>query len=144
MSSFSMQGAAGVMELASSALTMFAQRPGAGEAFAEAGTAPVIAKLLSPMYAPVAVVNVANAAGAMAADADFRVAFRAGGGVGALTRLLRSDCEPAVQVDVHGAGWSCGDFLNDAWKSRSMSKKVISWFGPMACTMHHAPAGACR
>jgi hypothetical protein len=40
-------------------------------------------------------------------DYDFRQAMRTGGGVGALVRLLRNDCEPAVQVRLpclHGRG----------------------------------------
>jgi hypothetical protein len=46
----------------------------------------------------VVVVNVANAVGCLAATSAARLAFRAGGGVGALVRLLRPDVEPAAQT----------------------------------------------
>lgn len=53
----------GVLELGASALAMFSSRAGAGAAFADSGTVAVLTKLLSPLYAPVVVVNVANAVG---------------------------------------------------------------------------------
>lgn len=100
---YSMEGSAGVLELASSTLAMFSSRPGAGAAFAEAGTAPVLIKLLSPLFPPVVVINICNNVGNMADDYDFRQALRTGGGVGALVRLLRGDCETAVQAASAGA-----------------------------------------
>jgi hypothetical protein len=60
------QGSAGVLELASSTLAMFSSRPGAGAAFAEAGTANVLIKLLSPLFPPVVVINICNNVGNMA------------------------------------------------------------------------------
>ena len=55
-----------MLELASSTLAMFSSRPGAGAAFAEAGTAAVLIKLLSPLFPPVVVINICNNVGNMA------------------------------------------------------------------------------
>ncbi len=55
-----------MLELGASALAMFAARPGAGVAFSEAGSVGVLVRLLSPLYAPVIVVNAANALGNLA------------------------------------------------------------------------------
>lgn len=60
------QGSAGVLELASSTLAMFSSRAGAGAAFAEASTAPVLIKLLSPLFPPAVVLNATNTIGSMA------------------------------------------------------------------------------
>uniref|UniRef100_A0A7S0UYY4 SAM domain-containing protein n=1 Tax=Polytomella parva TaxID=51329 RepID=A0A7S0UYY4_9CHLO len=97
-SRYALEGSAGVLELASSSLCMFSQRAGAGDYFSEANSVPVLVKLLSPLYPPIVVINISNTVGNMSSDLDFRVAFRSAGGVGALVRLLRPDCESAVQA----------------------------------------------
>ena len=61
-----LQGSAGVLELGASTLAMFSSRAGGAVAFAEAFAVPVLVKLLSPLYAPVVVVNIANAIGNLA------------------------------------------------------------------------------
>ncbi len=66
----------GVLELGASALAMFSSRAGAGAAFADSGTVPVLAKLLSPLYAPVVVVNVANAVGNLSGGCGHRRTWR--------------------------------------------------------------------
>lgn len=100
---YAQEGAVGVLELGASALAMFSSRAGAGAAFADSGTVAVLTKLLSPLYAPVVVVNVANAVGNLSEDVDVRLTLRGGGGVGALVRLLRGDCEASVQAAAAGA-----------------------------------------
>ncbi|GFR52021.1 hypothetical protein Agub_g14445 [Astrephomene gubernaculifera] len=100
---YAVEGNSGVLELGASTLAMFSTRAGAAVAFAEACTAPVLIKLLSPLYAPVVVVNVANTIGNLAEDLDMRLALRTGGGIGALVRLLRPDCEASVQAAAAGA-----------------------------------------
>lgn len=57
-----------MLELGASTIAMFSTRAGAAAAFIEASTTPVIVKLLSPLYAPVVVVNVANAIGNLAGE----------------------------------------------------------------------------
>lgn len=44
------QGAVGVLELATSTLTMFSGRPSSAQSLADAGAVPVIIKLLSPLF----------------------------------------------------------------------------------------------
>ncbi|PNH01380.1 hypothetical protein TSOC_012741, partial [Tetrabaena socialis] len=100
---YALEGNAAVLELGASTLAMFSSRAGAGLAFYEATTAPLLVKLLSPLYAPVVVVNVANTIGNLAEEVDIRLALRSGGGVGALVRLLRPDCEASVQAAAAGA-----------------------------------------
>ncbi|GLC34368.1 hypothetical protein PLESTB_000736600 [Pleodorina starrii] len=100
---YAAEGNAGVLELGASTLAMFATRTGSAAAFAEACTTPVLVKLLSPLYAPVVVVNIANTIGNLAEDLDIRLALRSGGGIGALVRLLRPDCESSVQAASAGA-----------------------------------------
>ncbi|KXZ43813.1 hypothetical protein GPECTOR_80g173 [Gonium pectorale] len=100
---YAVEGNAGVLELGASTLAMFSTRVGAAAAFAEAGTTPVLVKLLSPLYAPVVVVNTANTIGNLAEDLDIRLSLRSGGGIGALVRLLRPDCEASVQAAAAGA-----------------------------------------
>ncbi|KAG2434292.1 hypothetical protein HXX76_008016 [Chlamydomonas incerta] len=100
---YALEGSAGVLELGASTLAMFSSRVGGAAAFAEAFAVPVLVKLLSPLYAPVVVVNTANAIGNLADDLDIRLALRSGGGIGALVRLLRPDCEAAVQAAAAGA-----------------------------------------
>ncbi|KAG2490283.1 hypothetical protein HYH03_011235 [Edaphochlamys debaryana] len=100
---YALEGNAAVLELGASSLAMFSGRPGASTAFVEASAVPVLVKLLSPLYAPVVVVNIANAIGNLAEDLDVRLALRSGGGIGALVRLLRPDCEGAVQAAAAGA-----------------------------------------
>uniref|UniRef100_A0A7S3RAC6 SAM domain-containing protein n=1 Tax=Dunaliella tertiolecta TaxID=3047 RepID=A0A7S3RAC6_DUNTE len=87
-----------VLELATSTLTMFSQRPSASRALYDSGITSLAVKLLSPLLPTVAVVNVANAMGNLAAETDIRLGFRAAGGVGALVRLLRPDVEPTAQT----------------------------------------------
>ncbi|GIL89985.1 hypothetical protein Vretimale_17956 [Volvox reticuliferus] len=100
---YAAEGNAGVLELGASTLAMFSTRAGAAAAFTEASTTSVLVKLLSPLYAPVVVVNIANAIGNLAEDLDIRLALRSGGGIGALVRLLRPDCESSVQAAAAGA-----------------------------------------
>ncbi|PNW72513.1 hypothetical protein CHLRE_16g687182v5 [Chlamydomonas reinhardtii] len=100
---YALEGSAGVLELGASTLAMFSSRAGGAVAFAEAFAVPVLVKLLSPLYAPVVVVNIANAIGNLADDLDIRLALRSGGGIGALVRLLRPDCEASVQAAAAGA-----------------------------------------
>eukprot|EP00198_Chlamydomonas_reinhardtii_P009521 XP_001698858.1 predicted protein [Chlamydomonas reinhardtii] len=63
---YALEGSAGVLELGASTLAMFSSRAGGAVAFAEAFAVPVLVKLLSPLYAPVVVVNIANAIGNLA------------------------------------------------------------------------------
>ncbi|KAG2447415.1 hypothetical protein HYH02_007742 [Chlamydomonas schloesseri] len=100
---YALEGSAGVLELGASTLAMFSSRAGGGAAFTEAFAVPVLVKLLSPLYAPVVVVHIANAIGNLADDLDIRLALRSGGGIGALVRLLRPDCEASVQAAAAGA-----------------------------------------
>ena len=88
---YSNKGSFGVLELATSTLCMFSQRPAAAELLHEQGALPALVKLLSPLFPSVAVVNTANTAGNLAHDPLSRQAFRSAGGVGALVRLLRPD-----------------------------------------------------
>mmetsp|Transcript_25551 Transcript_25551/g.55657 ORF Transcript_25551/g.55657 Transcript_25551/m.55657 type:complete len:586 (-) Transcript_25551:158-1915(-) len=97
-SKYSSKGSLGVLELATSTLAMFSQRPSATDAIVASGAVPAMVRLLSPLYPAVAVVNVANTVGNLAGDVNVRLAFRAGGGVGALVRLLRSDVESSAQT----------------------------------------------
>mmetsp|Transcript_27752 Transcript_27752/g.70743 ORF Transcript_27752/g.70743 Transcript_27752/m.70743 type:complete len:579 (-) Transcript_27752:845-2581(-) len=92
------KGSLGVLELATSTLAMFASRPAAARALADAGAVPLMVRLLSPLFPTVAVVNVANAVGNLAGDSGARLSFRAGGGVGALVRLLRPDVDATAQT----------------------------------------------
>ncbi|EFJ40754.1 hypothetical protein VOLCADRAFT_108020 [Volvox carteri f. nagariensis] len=100
---YAAEGNAGVLELGASTLAMFSTRAGSSAAFTESCSVPVLVKLLSPLYPPVVVVNIANAIGNLAEDLDIRLALRSGGGVGALVRLLRPDCESSVQAAAAGA-----------------------------------------
>ncbi len=70
------QGNAGVLELGASTLAMFSTRSGSATAFTEASTTSVLIKLLSPLYAPVVVVNVANTIGNLAGEYEIELPRR--------------------------------------------------------------------
>ncbi|MEW5300802.1 MAG: hypothetical protein WDW36_003707 [Sanguina aurantia] len=91
-------GSLGVLEVASSAIHMFSQRPFGPAAVVEADGIPVMVKLLSPLHAPTVISNIANAIGNMAGCHGMRLAFRSNGGIGALVRLLRPDVEASAQT----------------------------------------------
>ena len=84
--------------MVASTLAMFSGRTSAYSALLQAGAIPALHKLLSPLFPTVVVINAANAVGNMSEDLNFRLSFRANGGVGALVRLLRDDVDSAVQV----------------------------------------------
>ena len=77
---------------------MFSGRSSAFATLIQAGAVTALNKLLSPLFPTVVVINAANAVGNMSEDLNFRLSFRANGGVGALVRLLRDDVDAAVQV----------------------------------------------
>lgn len=97
-SKYASKGVAGVLELGTSTLAMFAARPALSQAVVDAGAVSVLIKLLSPLYPTVAVVNTANAIGHLSSFEPARLAFRASGGVGALVRLLRPDVDASAQT----------------------------------------------
>ena len=87
-----------VLELVSSTIAMFANRPSAIDAILSSGSVQSIVTLLSPLFPSIVVINVANAIGSLAHDQDCRISFRSAGGIGALVRLLRSDVDTPAQT----------------------------------------------
>jgi hypothetical protein len=93
-----LQGAHGVLELAASALCMLSQRPSSHELLHSAGAVLPLVALATPRWTSAAVESACCALGNLSADGPSRHAIRSQGGVGALVRLLRSDCTPKMQV----------------------------------------------
>lgn len=88
----------GVMELAAATLLMFSQRESCWELLREKGALQTCIQLLSPLYTSQVVQSATGVVGNVARDVDCRLAFRAAGGVGALVRLLRPDCDKIMQL----------------------------------------------
>lgn len=86
------------MELATSALAMFAQRPWAHDLVHSSGAVQHLVAALNPLQPAVVVEHAANALGSLATSGRCRAAIRGAGGIGVLVRLLRRDTDSIVQV----------------------------------------------
>eukprot|EP00775_Hariotina_reticulata_P009012 gene9012-9185_t len=87
-----------IADLASATLCMLSQRTGSHELLTSGGAIPALLLLLDPMQSPCAVDNAAKALGNLSADVAARAVVRSSGGVGALVRMLKSDCPGVMQA----------------------------------------------
>jgi hypothetical protein len=87
-----------IAELASATLCMLSQRTSSHELLTSGGSIPALLLLLEPSQSACAVDNAAKALGNLSADVAARAVIRSNGGVGALVRMLKSDCPGVMQV----------------------------------------------